>query len=503
MLKEQVNMHIEKRHKIFFFTFLLSSCGAYAQMTPTIDSTTTKKLESVLSVLDTKKTSCDANTPISPISSGLCQDLAKFTCAPGSFNDGTGTITSGEIESRVDQLKQDSKSYFADQFVKTLKDPKNNYFRQLALSTLGLTNSPDCEKNPDVCNAQLAKGLTTVAIKRIFPAGGGGGQFGMYNGGGSLKDFDLLTQNPKYVELEKTFSERIKTQLDHKKALDNIRDKVFPQIKNLIEKQIQNSVADPVIRKNLLSKVDAIRFEGDNCGKMAGNSQSASISSLLIPNAFYEPATNTFTLCNGFLINGESDFQIAGIIAHELGHSIDPCGVTRGPSDFSLKYSSPKDQKKSDSEFPFTGVAECLRSSNSVHAKSLYHAPMNYGNQGKSGMGDTAEPVEDTDPTPVLCKSDQITESFADWTLSNVLPEYISKNHPELTENQYKIGYSNVFRSSCDNTQPNMDYGQDVHPDLSARINRIILVQPKIRQQMGCPVTPPNPSVYCAEKGVK
>ncbi|NDG85210.1 MAG: hypothetical protein EBX52_09280, partial [Proteobacteria bacterium] len=44
------------------------------------------------------------------------------------------------------------------------------------------------------------------------------------------------------------------------------------------------------------------------------------------PNAFYQPAEHSFTLCPSVLML--PDETLRSIIAHELGHSIDPCSIT-------------------------------------------------------------------------------------------------------------------------------------------------------------------------------
>lgn len=92
-----------------------------------------------------KKTACKINDQ--KLNTALCKDLAKYTCAHGSYNDGTGTITSGESEVKVEALKNDSKSYFSSEFLKVLKDPKNDYFRKLSLSALGLPTDVDGSKS--------------------------------------------------------------------------------------------------------------------------------------------------------------------------------------------------------------------------------------------------------------------------------------------------------------------------------------------------------------------
>ncbi|MFX5555142.1 M48 family metalloprotease, partial [Acinetobacter baumannii] len=43
------------------------------------------------------------------------------------------------------------------------------------------------------------------------------------------------------------------------------------------------------------------------------------------PNAFYRWQDNSFTVCAGMLMSSTSEFQLAQVISHELGHSSDAC----------------------------------------------------------------------------------------------------------------------------------------------------------------------------------
>jgi hypothetical protein len=111
---------------------------------------------------------------------------------------------------------------------------------------------------------------------------------------------------------------------------------------------------------------------------------------------------------------------------------------------------------------------------------------------GQVGMTG-GQPVQ---PKPSFCNNDQITESFSDWMGAEILPQYIEKNY-KLTPEQYREGYANANRVNCwayPDTSDNFNY--EVHPAIGKRINKILLVNPKIRSQMGCPTKHPD-NVYC------
>jgi hypothetical protein len=65
----------------------------------------------------------------------------------------------------------------------------------------------------------------------------------------------------------------------------------------------------------------------------------------------------------------------------------------------------------------------------------------------------------------------------------------------KLTQQQIRNGYSNAFRGLCES---DVNDGQfDSHPPLERRVDYLELMQPQIRQQMGCPPTVAG-RTYCS-----
>jgi hypothetical protein len=221
----------------------------------------------------------------------------------------------------------------------------------------------------------------------------------------------------------------------------------------------------------------------------------------------YLPTQNAFKYCSGLRIQNDSEFQMAFIMAHELTHSIDPCGISIGPEDYRFKYTPDASREKAENEYPIPGVIKCLRSEKSIHAgffKPNQMMASGYGQVGPGGgyMPDPSmmPPTKPTSKLPLFCDKDQIGESFSDWMAAEVTPEYIQKNFPKLSVDQYRNGYSNIWRGICEDEVAktlNPNFGYDPHPDQVDRTNRLILAQPTIRKQMNC--TKPLPSViHCS-----
>jgi hypothetical protein len=182
---------------------------------------------------------------------------------------------------------------------------------------------------------------------------------------------------------------------------------------------------------------------------------------------------------------------IASIIAHELSHSIDPCRIQYGPEDAGFKYSrgdkNKGDVKKAEKEYPVPNVISCLRDDKSVGAINMADFHANGDCPDKEDFPQDGASLNGAPPKNIC--TDQLTESFPDWMAAEVLPKYIESNF-KLTAEQYRAGYANVHRLGCQNTpyQLSSSCRFDPHPTTEDRVDSILLVNPDVRRQMGCPV---------------
>jgi len=104
---------------------------------------------------------------------GLCRDLARFSCAPGDYNDGTGIArNSSEMESVTRALETRNVPRFKSQFRAALRDPANEDLRKIALSAIGLTYAPHCQsttqKDQAKCLDDLTLGVAGLAFSQVF-----------------------------------------------------------------------------------------------------------------------------------------------------------------------------------------------------------------------------------------------------------------------------------------------------------------------------------------------
>ncbi len=360
----------------------------------------------------------------------------------------------------------------------------------------------------------MASGLTDIFVKQQSASTGRFPGAGMSNNG-SVSDITFVTDSPFYKKVVQNVLNQTQIIIKSDKIDKKAREEVFPKVKAILIAKIGQMVTDPVARKNLTDKVTAIVYIGSNCSQEAGSNEG-SVPGLLLANVFYHLIQNTFKYCSGLSTRNSSEFHMAFIIAHELSHSIDPCSIAIGPSDFIFRYSKNITREKAESEFPFEGLISCLRSEKSVQAISAEQMLMlgtvgsttdPYGNNGGHGGGygggigtaTSSEPsvARPTPPFIGFCHNDQITETFADWMASEITPDYIKNNFPKLSSEQMRLGYSNIWRGACVDDAQQSKLPHDVHPSQKDRSNRIILTQPKIRAQMDCTKSLSD-RVYCA-----
>ncbi len=438
-------------------------------------------------------------------SSALCNDLARFSCAPGNYKDVTGSVKSAsDMQRFMSAYGEKTRQQLNDRFKKILDNPDNLYFKDLAISGLGLKSSPQCASKSasdiSACRENLIDGLSTLAQKHtLSPLLPSASLARM----GSIEDVNYIMQNEVYQNVIKDLNEQVGRDLSNPDMEKKIKDKIFPEIKSLIIDRLNKANIPDDQKKDMVNKIKSIQFAGTNCTELNNpgygiNSGSVAVTTLLMPNALYNPERNTFKFCSGFLLQSTSEFHIAMTIAHELSHSIDPCLITFGPSDMGFKYKNSNDLKKMEQEYPFKNVIACLRDPKSVEAKRNYLPQKNFWKNKKKYFDESTKSglVELTTEKPSFCNNDQVTESFSDWLGAEVLPSYIAKNY-KLTSKQAREGYANASRILCwvyPNTSDN--YNFDVHPAIGKRINKILLLNPAVRSQMGCPEKHPD-SIYC------
>lgn len=437
-----------------------------------------------------------STVPLSSKAAGniICDSLSEVACKPGKITDPTGDSLFDQqgrplplTKSLLKKSEDVTKSYFQ----KLWTEQGHKKFKALAFKVLEASKSPYCASSSQAApcvqlvSTQLSEMVTSFS---------------------NVEDLKKKYKSPDLVDLYQ-MEEMITAaeKLDHAVAMsplqvqleNTIKNKTFPKVKALLIKFIdQQSMSKPT-KEALLKKISAIQYDGTECREM-----SSGLSVNFTVNAAYFDDSNSFKYCRGLYLQSTSEFQIAAIIAHELSHSIDPCLISQGISGQSFKYQTADSREQMDAQYPIKGIISCLRSSNSIQANynkniSYYISPPRSKNEN---------PFKSSIP---FCQGDQVNEAFPDWIAAEILPEYISETYPSFDSSDWRKGIANAMRSLCNNAEPEkkskgaklrpteeQDFVE--HPFGNARMDAILLSNPKVREAMNCPEK--GPKAYCASQ---
>lgn len=410
--------------------------------------------------------------------SGLCEDLAAFSCSPGIHDDGTGKVARSDYLDDVNKKLTASLPAIRQRVLQNLNKPESEYFVRVALIGLGLKDAPECaSKNPsdkNNCLVSVADGVTSLALSSLK---GSSVSFA-----GDLEALDALKKTAIFDEIKKDavniFSEGLPIEENEKK----IREKIFPQVKKLIESKINSLPIDEETKELMIMKLKSILFGGSDCGKVVPG-----LNEIYYPNAVHLPPKPFVVICKGHLLEESfSEFRIAKTLGHEIAHGIDPCQISMGVEGLAFKYKDSKTLEKLDEQYPIKGLASCLRSEKSIGALNK--------------LALTAAGPDDPNPSYNYCSDDQMGEAFTDWLGIEILVDYIADNFSNLTQIQWQKGFGNVYRRDCKPSEVEAWGSEkkftDVHPESGDRINRLLLVNPQVRKKMGC-TKPHSKYIYC------
>ena len=154
-----------------------------------------------------------------------------------------------------------------------------------------------------------------------------------------------------------------------------------------------------------------------------------------------------------YLFTAKSWFNMVFTMAHELGHSIDPCEVRTARLSFPA-------YDRLEACFLKTGLVAMTR--------------------------DRDECIE----------NDQLSETFADWIGAQIAAEALKSFSAEFHGTQLINAATNTVRDLCDQD----DAGElDIinHPSPEVRIAKIFGNQPDIRSVLGCSASNPTAYEYC------
>lgn len=438
--------------------------------------------------------------------SQLCENLSNYSCAPGTIEDGTGNVVGlDELDKRHNEIETEVSKQLKTKFENLLNNKNQAYFRRVAISGLGFFDTPICpdisaNPLPDTCREKVIEGLIKLGKRELLSSFNT--DFDNFLRQGNLANLSSVIAYGPYNQILTDVRDSTEAQILEKYASEEeIRNKIYPQVQELLAKKIESMPIDPEQKKLMAEKVRAIEFKGFDCAEPFGEG-FASVPSAMTPNAAFYNGSNGFWFCSSLLLMGNSHFQIAGVIAHELAHSLGPCALASGPTGLAIPHKRASSIEELDNQYPIPPLLRCLRQENSIGSRNKSFSPP------KGGFlwgGDQSTHTQDRElaehEKATACAIDTAEEDTCDWFSAEVLPQYIKKNFPNLDQNQLRNGYSNVLRYGCVVKDPTkvsssggMDFGK--HSETADRIDRMFLQNPEIRSQMGCPAKH-SKYIYC------
>lgn len=421
------------------------------------------------------------------IISGLdrCDQLEYDVCtrAPGRVEkDSTGEVMTtrgirGEKDRQaLNQLRERAGEYTPN----ILANWRGRGIYERNLTAMGMQTNPACSGT----NNFNSPSCTKVVSEIVGTVAGVGSAWGMNAiqpeiypelQNVPLEGLDLIRNDQRVKVVADMLSDRYaREQIDPARAAKTVQH--FEKVRASFIEMLRQKFADSPNLEGMISQIEKVKFKTD-----CRDENDRSAWTFIQKNGFYDSAKNTISLCQGHL-RDDSLFPITRVLAHELGHAIDPCSNPLAPRTLNEKlFGRPKDtssQAAAESEQPTASLIRCLREPESIGAKRLSpFKPLGSG----------------------LCANDQINESVADWMSAEVMGQ-MAKNGDlgSKTPDAIAKGVANAFAGSCDSTSK--DQHHIPHPIAAARINKIFALQPDLRTLMGCGPTRQTDR-YCPAKG--
>lgn len=175
------------------------------------------------------------------------------------------------------------------------------------------------------------------------------------------------------------------------------------------------------------------------------------------PNAIYMSDKHALFVCPNLM--NFPDMTLQKVIAHELGHVIDPCTLS-----YELNSIAGIPYLKN----PLQQTVQCLQSKDSIES---------YDQKHRDQHGACAR----------INPQDQIEEVFADWVASEVIADKIRAEADHAVAEKKALESQLLFLSvACFSDQSRENKIARSHPSIQKRIERIFLAQTAFQQAFRC-----------------
>jgi hypothetical protein len=257
----------------------------------------------------------------------------------------------------------------------------------------------------------------------------------------------------------KSMSDSLHTVKPTEALLSRLKDQIVPDVRKVLLDMIGESSSSKQ-RVSLTKKVEELKYlppvlvQGFESVEGALIDFPPNFSRAVVANAFYKPIDNEFSVLQGFLLGNTSLFGQLFIVAHEMGHSVDPCLIFDSFKE--SEYWNPSLLQEIKQTLANIGIPE----------HELF----------------SIDSFDDT----FSCKlGSEIGESMADAIASEILGRYLNSQWSQLDQDQRITAVAQSFRPfRCGLIKPDDSFAP--HLNVLDRYNEIILKNKKVREYLSC-----------------
>lgn len=262
----------------------------------------------------------------------------------------------------------------------------------------------------------------------------------------SFRRMNKLLEDPFIAQLEFKSFEMESRFLDRPKSAAAAK-LIFEEVKAAFKRKLTTWPIPQPHKNKMRERLSALKLtDRDSC---------SGVSFGYDPNVYNDPKENSVTICPGYYLHTNSPAAFATVLAHEIGHTIDPCIYW----DANRDNGKPGDVSKIAE--PYGGLVACLE------------------NRTTKGVD------------KVNCSSyDPISEVFADWAAAEVAPSYIESRFPTKSPQARRQRYMGALALLCGSGE----MIGDPHPIARERLNNVFFQGPQVRAMASCP----KPTDYCS-----
>jgi hypothetical protein len=208
--------------------------------------------------------------------------------------------------------------------------------------------------------------------------------------------------------------------------------------------------------KNLIVRLQTVRLADPDEPEMRSIARQACNR----PNAIYMSDKHALFVCPSLM--NFPDMTLQKVIAHELGHVIDPCTLS-----YELNSIAGIPYQKN----PLQQTVQCLQSKDSIESYG------SYDQKHRDQHGACAR----------INPQDQIEEVFADWVASEVVAEKVRQEQNHVIAEKKALESQLLFLSvACFADKDRETHLAKSHPSIQKRVERIFLAQSAFQQAFSC-----------------